>query len=172
MAKKLGKPRRLRKSDVEHLREDYCGVKYPEGLTREMAKDICQFIRNGGSPRAACVAVGISLAKFEKWYYRGELMSQKVDEITTLDMLPEVDAICYAFYMMVSRAVAKASIFCAAHLRRNGDWRAHAWRMDKIYHKFIDKDAPDHKQTGEDGKPIENGPKVIIYMPDNGRSTR
>lgn len=149
-------------------------IEYPDGLTREIALDICRFIKRGGSPRMACVASGVPMARFERWHARGELMSAKIEkEITTSDMLPDKDAVCYAFYTMIQKALAESANWCAFRLRSSPDWRAHAWRMDKIYSKFLDPPAPKAQEYGEDGRPIpEGGTKVVIYMPENGRSTR
>lgn len=149
-------------------------MKYPPGLTKEVAKNIVRLIKLGATPRAACVASGVGMAKFERWYTRGQLMDDKVSkEQTSTEVLPDEDLVCLHFYRMVLNAVAKAAVWCSAKLRKNPDWRAHSWRMERIYSKFLDADQPKLKRLDADGKPIEDegSAKVIVYIPDNGRST-
>lgn len=151
-------------------------IKYPDGMTEEMAKNVALLIRRGSTPRMACIASGMSLAKYERHFTRGELMDQKVvDDVTTWDQLPEEDMVCWAFYKMIMGALAWAASHCAHKIKMSADWRAQAWRMDRVYGKLLD--APTPKQGGKvgaDGLPVgeDSEVKVVIYVPDNGRSTK
>lgn len=167
-------PKKLTKKQRERLtnaQTEELGIRYPDGLTKQLARDIVHGIRTGATPRMACVAAGVSLAKYDRWFARGQLMSSKVAEgIIHEEVLPDEDKICHAFYKMVMEAAAVAASFCSAKLRKSKDWRAQAFRLEKIYSKFFDPEVV--TTLGPDGLPVGEGTKVTIYIPDNGRSTK
>lgn len=167
---------KMPKDAQKALKAAVVGIRYPHGLDKQIAVDICNMIRQGSSPKSACAASGVMPARFDKWYSRGKLMSIKVESGDVRDdLLPDEDAVCLAFYTMVTKALATAATYCAARIRRSMDWRAQAWRMDRVYGSFIDEDTPKPGgKTGPDGLPLgkPEDTKVVVYIPDNGRSTR
>jgi hypothetical protein len=145
---------------------------FPRGFDVKSARAAVAAIRLGATPRAACVAHGINLKDYEAWMARGVVLSERVaDGMEPVNFPEQKDRICHAFYVMVMKALAHAAVRCGQKLAKDPDWRSLSWRMEKIYKPFMEPEDAPKAPVGPDGKAV-GGTQVVVYVPDNGRSTR
>lgn len=122
-------------------------------LTPEVQKIICAIMTEVGDLRIASRGAGVGYSTVKSWKAKGR--QQKSGK-----------------YKRFLDALEESMDKCEYRLRRriwtSEEWRASAWALKHMRpRKYADTAKLEH--TGKGGSPLPDGPRTVIYLPDNGR---
>lgn len=122
-------------------------------LTPEAQRVICAIMAEVADMRIAARAAKVGYSTLKSWKAKGR--KQKSGK-----------------YRKFVDALEEATDKCEYRLRKNvwtsADWRASAWALKHMKpKKYSDSTRLEH--TGKGGGKLPDGPRTIIYLPDNGR---
>lgn len=96
-------------------------------LTPQVTRDIAQHVRHGNYLETAAAAVGVHKNTLHTWLRRGRQAIERA--------WPIKDAEYAAFHRAVHEAMAESEVRTLDRLTQAGagDWRAHAWRLERRF---------------------------------------
>lgn len=128
----------------------------PTKLTDEVASSVLDLLRRGNYLETAAIMSGVDPSTVRGWLKRGR----------------EAKSGAYRdFFAAVRRAIVRPEIEDTETIRKAAasDWRAAAWRLEHRYPQRWARKTTKHEVTGKGGSPLQEGPRTVIYLPDNGR---
>lgn len=126
--------------------------------TTELAKEICELIKDGVFIKDACLAIGVSKSVFYSWMNPGS-----VDHVLTPEQYAE-------FSDMISEAEACRKKLLISHITRAAkhDWKAAAWYLKNVYpNEFTEKQLVEYMET-----PQEQIQKLTKMMDEHAESSQ
>jgi hypothetical protein len=144
-------------------------IKKHIGITPELSRAICHYVKMGAWIETAAYAAGVSPTQVKAWMKRGF----KGQQILAKDEKIEQSEVVYVdFLTAIQQATAKAELIDLHRINaagKAGDWKATAWKMERCS-LYKDRWKTDHKlkheHTGKDGKPIQHLHGVVEIPAD------
>jgi hypothetical protein len=114
----------------------------PDGLTKARQDAVCEGLRAGLTLDDAATRAGVSGRSARRWRERG---SGDDAPKRFRDFLEATDR---------ARVELKFGDLAAIAVAGEGDWRARAWRLERLFPSEFGRQTK-HQHTGPDGQPIE-----------------
>lgn len=131
------------------------------------AARIIQSIRLGNFVETAAVAAGVKADTMRKWVNAGRRMRRRMDAgevVTPMEEQLARFAEGYTSAQSEAEEIAVNAITAAG----KKDWRALAWRLERIHpDRFARRERIEHSSPG--GGPLLPQAAAVLFLPPNGR---
>lgn len=144
----------------------------PTKLDPEAANTITALLQKGMVVEDCAAAAGVSSSCYFKWMAKGEKLSRRTKPLS------EAERPFLQFFQSCKKAVALGIAYHVGAIEKAGDgtkdqagdWKAHAWLLERMHPKKFGRKYIRIESTGPDGEPgpVPGAPAPVVEITIEG----